>query len=98
MAANEVSSGTTAFPVSSSIGSTFSFLTSTVLFLLLSPLPIPCLPPWVGMPTRLNDIPHSREIRKDFYADACRGARSAVAAGLTRLKVTGGGRTSVPLC
>ncbi|CAI7896830.1 unnamed protein product, partial [Closterium sp. NIES-53] len=41
---------------------------------------------WRGMPTRLNDIPHSREIRQYFYDDACSAAVNAVAAGKQRIK------------
>ncbi|CAI5534496.1 unnamed protein product [Closterium sp. Naga37s-1] len=42
---------------------------------------------WRGMPTRLNDIPHSREIRQYFYDDACSAAVNAVAAGKQRIKI-----------
>ncbi|CAI7796968.1 unnamed protein product [Closterium sp. NIES-54] len=42
---------------------------------------------WRGMPTRLNDIPHSREIRQYFYDDACSAAVNAVAAGKQRIKL-----------
>ncbi|GJP40316.1 hypothetical protein CLOM_g24595 [Closterium sp. NIES-68] len=42
---------------------------------------------WRGMPTRLNDIPHSREIRQYFYDDACAAAVSAVEAGKQRIKL-----------
>lgn len=43
---------------------------------------------WKGMPTRLNDIPHSRQIRQYFYADVCQAVKSAVASGLPRLQVS----------
>ncbi|KAL9223928.1 hypothetical protein vseg_000012 [Gypsophila vaccaria] len=40
-----------------------------------------------GIPTRLNNIPHSREIRKYFYDDVLRATQRAVVDGRTRLKV-----------
>ncbi|KAG6586355.1 Adenylate kinase 5, chloroplastic, partial [Cucurbita argyrosperma subsp. sororia] len=42
---------------------------------------------WRGIPTRLNNIPHSREIRKYFYDDVLEGTKRAVKDGRTRLKV-----------
>ncbi|KAL0552712.1 hypothetical protein IC582_011833 [Cucumis melo] len=42
---------------------------------------------WRGIPTRLNNIPHSREIRKYFYDDVLEATKRAVQAGRTRLKV-----------
>ncbi|GER33669.1 adenylate kinase family protein [Striga asiatica] len=42
---------------------------------------------WRGIPTRLNNIPHSREIRKYFYDDVLYATQSAVRDGKTRLKV-----------
>ncbi|CAA0819953.1 Adenylate kinase 5- chloroplastic [Striga hermonthica] len=42
---------------------------------------------WRGIPTRLNNIPHSREIRKYFYDDVLQATQSAVRDGKTRLKV-----------
>ncbi|KAK4391498.1 Adenylate kinase, chloroplastic [Sesamum angolense] len=42
---------------------------------------------WRGIPTRLNNIPHSREIRKYFYADVLQATQRAVKDGKTRLKV-----------
>ncbi|OVA12893.1 Adenylate kinase [Macleaya cordata] len=42
---------------------------------------------WRGIPTRLNNIPHSREIRKYFYDDVLQATRRAVADGRTRLKL-----------
>lgn len=40
-----------------------------------------------GIPTRLNSIPHSREIRQYFYADVCAATKRAVEDGLHKLKV-----------
>ncbi|EFJ31312.1 hypothetical protein SELMODRAFT_169443 [Selaginella moellendorffii] len=42
---------------------------------------------WRGMPTKLNSIPHSREIREYFYTEVCEGVRNAVEDGLHKLKV-----------
>ncbi|XP_062159266.1 adenylate kinase 5, chloroplastic [Alnus glutinosa] len=42
---------------------------------------------WRGIPTRLNNIPHSREIRKYFYNDVLEATRRAINDGRTRLKV-----------
>ncbi|KAL5547667.1 hypothetical protein UlMin_002898 [Ulmus minor] len=42
---------------------------------------------WRGIPTRLNNIPHSREIRQYFYDDVLRATQNAINAGRTRLKV-----------
>ncbi|KAK6942236.1 hypothetical protein RJ641_027613 [Dillenia turbinata] len=42
---------------------------------------------WRGIPTRLNNIPHSREIRKYFYEDVLQATQRAVNDGRTRLKV-----------
>uniref|UniRef100_A0A2N9FWP4 adenylate kinase n=1 Tax=Fagus sylvatica TaxID=28930 RepID=A0A2N9FWP4_FAGSY len=42
---------------------------------------------WRGIPTRLNNIPHSREIRKYFYNDVLDATQRAVNDGRTRLKV-----------
>ncbi|XP_058067514.1 adenylate kinase 5, chloroplastic isoform X4 [Magnolia sinica] len=42
---------------------------------------------WRGIPTRLNNIPHSREIRKYFYDDVLRATQRAVEDGRIRLKV-----------
>ena len=42
---------------------------------------------WRGIPTRLNNIPHSREIRKYFYDDVIQATQRAVNDGKTRLKV-----------
>ncbi|XP_038890385.1 adenylate kinase 5, chloroplastic isoform X2 [Benincasa hispida] len=42
---------------------------------------------WRGIPTRLNNIPHSREIRKYFYDDVLEATKRAVQGGRTRLKV-----------
>ncbi|KAL0427483.1 UNVERIFIED_CONTAM: Adenylate kinase, chloroplastic [Sesamum latifolium] len=42
---------------------------------------------WRGIPTRLNNIPHSREIRKYFYADVLQATQRAIKDGKTRLKV-----------
>eukprot|EP00270_Netrium_digitus_P018851 TRINITY_DN7257_c0_g1_i2.p1 TRINITY_DN7257_c0_g1~~TRINITY_DN7257_c0_g1_i2.p1 ORF type:complete len:649 (-),score=216.76 TRINITY_DN7257_c0_g1_i2:222-2132(-) len=42
---------------------------------------------WVGMPTRLNDIPHSREIRQYFYRDCCEATSRAVDAGIKRMRL-----------
>eukprot|EP00262_Sarcandra_glabra_P004163 TRINITY_DN1514_c0_g1_i1.p1 TRINITY_DN1514_c0_g1~~TRINITY_DN1514_c0_g1_i1.p1 ORF type:complete len:626 (-),score=110.10 TRINITY_DN1514_c0_g1_i1:520-2358(-) len=42
---------------------------------------------WRGIPTRLNNIPHSREIRKYFYDDVLQATRRAVNDGRVRLKV-----------
>ncbi|KAI8565673.1 hypothetical protein RHMOL_Rhmol03G0278800 [Rhododendron molle] len=42
---------------------------------------------WRGIPTRLNNIPHSRDIRKYFYDDVLQGTKRAIDDGKTRLKV-----------
>ncbi|EXC11819.1 putative adenylate kinase 2 [Morus notabilis] len=42
---------------------------------------------WRGIPTRLNNIPHSREIRKYFYNDVLQATQRAINDGRTRLKV-----------
>ncbi|KAH9654576.1 Adenylate kinase 5 [Citrus sinensis] len=42
---------------------------------------------WKGIPTRLNNIPHSREIRNYFYDDVLQATQRAVNDGRTRLKV-----------
>ncbi|CAK9177380.1 unnamed protein product [Ilex paraguariensis] len=42
---------------------------------------------WRGIPTRLNNIPHSREIREYFYDDALQATKRAINDGKTRLKV-----------
>ncbi|KAG5559509.1 hypothetical protein RHGRI_009141 [Rhododendron griersonianum] len=42
---------------------------------------------WRGIPTRLNNIPHSRDIRKYFYDDVLQGTKRAIEDGKTRLKV-----------
>lgn len=42
---------------------------------------------WRGIPTRLNNIPHSREIRKYFYDDVLQATQRAITNGITRLKV-----------
>ncbi|XP_073132559.1 adenylate kinase 5, chloroplastic isoform X2 [Henckelia pumila] len=42
---------------------------------------------WRGIPTRLNNIPHSREIREYFYEDVLQATQRAINDGKTRLKV-----------
>ncbi|KAG0503371.1 hypothetical protein HPP92_003443 [Vanilla planifolia] len=42
---------------------------------------------WRGIPTRLNNIPHSKEIRQYFYDDVLQSTRKAVEEKRTRLKV-----------
>ncbi|KAF5749557.1 adenylate kinase 5 chloroplastic [Tripterygium wilfordii] len=42
---------------------------------------------WRGIPTRLNNIPHSKEIRNYFYDDVLQATQRAVNDGRTRLKV-----------
>ncbi|KAK7304764.1 hypothetical protein VNO77_42651 [Canavalia gladiata] len=42
---------------------------------------------WRGIPTRLNNIPHSREIRKYFYDDVLQATQRAINDGKTRLRV-----------
>ncbi|XP_068649414.1 adenylate kinase 5, chloroplastic [Aristolochia californica] len=42
---------------------------------------------WRGIPTRLNNIPHSREIREYFYYDVLRATQRAVTAKKSLLKV-----------
>ncbi|GAA0158022.1 nucleotide kinase [Lithospermum erythrorhizon] len=41
---------------------------------------------WRGIPTRLNNIPHSREIREYFYNDVLQATKKAIIDGKTRLK------------
>ncbi|KAI8008241.1 Protein TOPLESS [Camellia lanceoleosa] len=41
---------------------------------------------WRGIPTRLNNIPHSREIREYFYDDVLQATQRAINDGKTRLK------------
>ncbi|ERN10377.1 hypothetical protein AMTR_s00026p00112660 [Amborella trichopoda] len=42
---------------------------------------------WRGIPTRLNNIPHSREIREYFYEDVLQAIQRALENGRIRLKV-----------
>ncbi|KAI4379357.1 hypothetical protein MLD38_005668 [Melastoma candidum] len=42
---------------------------------------------WRGIPTRLNNIPHSREIREYFYDDVLIATQRAIRDGKTRIKV-----------
>ncbi|KAM2062538.1 hypothetical protein ACFX1X_026260 [Malus domestica] len=42
---------------------------------------------WRGIPTKLNNVPHSREIRKYFYEDVLQATKRAINDGRTRLKV-----------
>uniref|UniRef100_A0A7N0T106 adenylate kinase n=1 Tax=Kalanchoe fedtschenkoi TaxID=63787 RepID=A0A7N0T106_KALFE len=42
---------------------------------------------WRGIPTRLNNIPHSREIREYFYNDVLQSTQRAINDGMTRLKI-----------
>jgi adenylate kinase len=42
---------------------------------------------WCGIPTRLNNIPHSREIRKYFYDDVLQATKCAIEDKKTRLQV-----------
>lgn len=42
---------------------------------------------WKGIPTKLNNIPHSREIREYFYEDVRCATIRAVEDGCTRLKI-----------
>lgn len=42
---------------------------------------------WRGIPTRLNNIPHSREIREYFYEDVLQATQRAVQDKRFRLKV-----------
>ncbi|CAM8920868.1 unnamed protein product [Rhodiola kirilowii] len=42
---------------------------------------------WRGIPTKLNNIPHSREIRDYFYNDVVQATQRAVNDDMTRLKV-----------
>lgn len=42
---------------------------------------------WKGIPTRLNNIPHSREIRTYFYNDVLRATQKAIEDKRIRLKV-----------
>ncbi|CAL4997979.1 unnamed protein product [Urochloa decumbens] len=41
---------------------------------------------WRGIPTRLNNIPHSREIRKYFYNDVLQATKRAIEDKKTRLQ------------
>ncbi|MCH82505.1 adenylate kinase, partial [Trifolium medium] len=41
---------------------------------------------WRGIPTRLNNIPHSRDIRKYFYDDVLLATQRAINDGKIRLK------------
>ncbi|KAI5674464.1 hypothetical protein M9H77_14828 [Catharanthus roseus] len=49
--------------------------------------PKPSKDNWRGIPTRLNNIPHSREIRNYFYNDVLQAATRAINDGKTRVKV-----------
>lgn len=42
---------------------------------------------WRGIPTRLNNIPHSREIREYFYSDVVKATKCAIEDKKTRLQV-----------
>ncbi|KAL6965555.1 adenylate kinase [Sarracenia purpurea var. burkii] len=42
---------------------------------------------WRGIPTKLNNIPHSKEIREYFYNDVLQATQRAINDGKTRLKV-----------
>ncbi|XP_022867064.1 adenylate kinase 5, chloroplastic [Olea europaea var. sylvestris] len=42
---------------------------------------------WRGIPTRLNNIPHSREIREYFYDDVLQATQRAINDGKTQIKV-----------
>ncbi|KAF8691914.1 hypothetical protein HU200_040033 [Digitaria exilis] len=42
---------------------------------------------WRGIPTRLNNIPHSREIRKYFYDDVVQATKRAIEDKKTRLQI-----------
>lgn len=42
---------------------------------------------WRGIPTRLNNIPHSREIRKYFYDDVLQATKRAIEDKKTRLQI-----------
>ncbi|XP_030954728.1 adenylate kinase 5, chloroplastic [Quercus lobata] len=42
---------------------------------------------WRGIPTKLNNIPHSSEIREYFYKDVLEATQRAINDGRTRLKV-----------
>ncbi|THU71688.1 hypothetical protein C4D60_Mb04t04130 [Musa balbisiana] len=42
---------------------------------------------WRGIPTRLNNIPHSKEIRKYFYDDVLQATQNAIEDKILRLKV-----------
>ncbi|XP_025820231.1 probable adenylate kinase 5, chloroplastic isoform X2 [Panicum hallii] len=42
---------------------------------------------WRGIPTRLNNIPHSREIRKYFYDDVLHATKRAIEDKKTRLQI-----------
>ncbi|XP_061348176.1 adenylate kinase 5, chloroplastic isoform X2 [Gastrolobium bilobum] len=41
---------------------------------------------WRGIPTRLNNIPHSRDIRKYFYDDVLKATQRAINDGKSRLR------------
>ncbi|KAJ8634853.1 hypothetical protein MRB53_009120 [Persea americana] len=49
--------------------------------------PSPSQDNWRGIPTRLNNIPHSREIRKYFYIDVLQATQRATKDERPRLKV-----------
>lgn len=42
---------------------------------------------WRGIPTRLNNIPHSRDIRAYFYEDVLQATIRSIKDGNTRLRV-----------
>lgn len=42
---------------------------------------------WRGIPTRLNNIPHSREIRKYFYDDVLQATKRSIEDKKTRLQI-----------
>jgi len=42
---------------------------------------------WRGIPTRLNNIPHSREIRKYFYDDVLHATKHAIEDKKNRLQI-----------
>lgn len=42
---------------------------------------------WRGIPTNLNNIPHSREIREYFYDDVLQATQRAINDGKIRVKV-----------
>lgn len=39
------------------------------------------------LPTRLNNVPHQREVRQYFYKDVTNAIQTAVKAGETRMSV-----------